>query len=383
MDSSQRHPNPRRSIQRLRAWLVAILILGLPVHDAAAGRIKDLASVQGVRSNKLLGYGLVVGLNGTGDGSSAAPFTAQSLRNMLTQYGITVPSNINIRPKNVAAVSVHAELPAFAKPGQSIDITVSSLGDAKSLRGGSLLMMTLRGPDGQVYALAQGELVVGGLGAQGSDGSSITVNIPSAGRIPNGATVERAVPNTFTEGGPLVLNINDADFTTAIRMQEVINKRLGAGTATAVDASSVALTMPRSMPSRVGFVSFIENLELTPGDSAARIIVNSRTGTVVIGSHVRVSPVAVTHGNLTVTISENTQVSQPQAFSQGGSTQVVPKSNLEVAQDTNRMFVLKPGVTLDTIVKAVNAVGAAPSDLVAILEALKQAGALHAQLIVI
>jgi len=383
MDSSQRHPNPRRPILRLRAWLVAILILGLPVHDAAAGRIKDLASVQGVRSNKLLGYGLVVGLNGTGDGSSAAPFTAQSLRNMLTQYGITVPSNINIRPKNVAAVSVHAELPAFAKPGQSIDITVSSLGDAKSLRGGSLLMMTLRGPDGQVYALAQGELVVGGLGAQGSDGSSITVNIPSAGRIPNGATVERAVPNTFTEGGPLVLNINDADFTTAIRMQEVINKRLGAGTATAVDASSVALTMPRSMPSRVGFVSFIENLELTPGDSAARIIVNSRTGTVVIGSHVRVSPVAVTHGNLTVTISENTQVSQPQAFSQGGSTQVVPKSNLEVAQDTNRMFVLKPGVTLDTIVKAVNAVGAAPSDLVAILEALKQAGALHAQLIVI
>ncbi len=372
------------SQSRLRwIWLLVIISLGIPYTAVEAGRVKDLASFQGVRSNKLLGYGLVVGLNGTGDGSSAAPFTAQSLRNMLTQYGITVPANVSIRPKNVAAVSVHAELPAFTKPGQQIDITVSSLGDAKSLRGGSLLMMTLRGPDGQVYALAQGELVVGGLGATGSDGSSITVNIPSAGRIPNGATVERAVPNTFTEGGALVLNINEPDFTTAMRMQVAINKRVGAGTAQAIDASSVALKMPGGMPSRVAFVSFIENLELTPGAAPAKIIVNSRTGTVVIGSFVRVSPVAVTHGNLTVTISENTQVSQPQALSQGGTTQVVPKSDLEVVQDANRMFVFKPGVNLKTVVKAVNDVGASPSDLVAILEALKQAGALHAQLVII
>jgi len=301
----------------------------------------------------------------------------------LTQYGITVPPNVNIRPKNVAAVSVHANLPPFAKPGQQIDITVSSLGDAKSLRGGSLLMMTLRGPDGEVYALAQGQLVVGGLGATGSDGSSITVNIPSAGRIPNGATVERAVPNTFTEGGALVLNINEPDFTTAMRMQVAINKRVGPGTAQAVDAASVALKIPSAMPSRVAFVSFIENLELNPGAAPAKIIVNSRTGTVVIGSFVRVSPVAVTHGNLIVTISENTQVSQPQAFSRRGTTEVVPQSDIEVVEDSDRMFVFKPGVSLKTVVKAVNDVGASPSDLVAILEALKQAGALHAQLVII
>ncbi len=372
--------------RRLCSYGILFLLLAAvacPWQNAAAGRIKDLATIQGVRSNKLLGYGLVVGLNGTGDGSSAAPFTAQSLRNMLTQYGITVPSNVTIRPKNVAAVSVHADLPPFVKPGQKIDITVSSLGDAKSLRGGSLLMMTLRGPDGQVYALAQGELVVGGLGVTGSDGSSITVNIPSAGRIPNGATVEREVPNTFTQGGALVLNLMQPDFTTAIHMQEAINKRLGAGTATALDASAIALQAPKSMSSRVGFVSYIENLQLVPGDAPAKIIVNSRTGTVVIGAHVQVSPVAVTHGNLTVTISENTQVSQPQPFAQNGTTQVVPKSSVEVGQEANRMFVLKPGVTLDTIVKAVNQVGASPSDLVAILEALKQAGALRAELLVI
>jgi len=372
--------------RRLCSYGILFLLLAAlayPWQSAEAGRIKDLATIQGVRSNKLLGYGLVVGLNGTGDGSSAAPFTAQSLRNMLTQYGITVPSNVTIRPKNVAAVSVHADLPPFVKPGQKIDITVSSLGDAKSLRGGSLLMMTLRGPDGQVYALAQGELVVGGLGVTGSDGSSITVNIPSAGRIPNGATVEREVPNTFTQGGALVLNLMQPDFTTAIHMQEAINKRLGAGTATALDASAIALQAPKSMSSRVGFVSYIENLQLVPGDAPAKIIVNSRTGTVVIGAHVQVSPVAVTHGNLTVTISENTQVSQPQPFAQNGTTQVVPKSSVEVGQEANRMFVLKPGVTLDTIVKAVNQVGASPSDLVAILEALKQAGALRAELLVI
>jgi flagellar P-ring protein precursor FlgI len=367
----------------LGAVTLSITALGLLAPAAQAGRIKDLAEVQGVRSNQLLGYGLVVGLTGTGDGSSAAPFTAQSLRNMLAQYGITVPPEVTIRPKNVAAVSVHAELPAFAKPGQRIDITVSSLGDAKSLRGGSLLMTTLRGPDGQVYAVAQGELVVGGLGVQGSDGSSITINVPSVGRIPNGASVERTVASPFGNGGVLVLNLHSADFTTARRVEQAINQRLGAGTARAMDAVSVEVSAPRAQAERVGFVAFLENIEVTPGEAAARVIVNSRTGTVVIGAHVRVMAAAVTHGNLTVTISERPEVSQPAPLSSGGSTAVVPRSDVQVAQESTRMFLFDPGVTLDTIVRAVNQVGAAPGDLVAILEALKQAGALRAQLIVI
>jgi len=372
---------PNRPSLALAAAMLACA-LGAP-HPAEAGRIKDLASVQGVRSNQLLGYGLVVGLTGTGDGSSAAPFTAQSLRNMLAQYGVTVPADVTIRPKNVAAVSVHAELPPFAKPGQRIDVTVSSLGDAKSLRGGSLLMSTLRGPDGQVYAVAQGDLVVGGLGVEGADGSRITVNVPSVGRVPNGATVERMVPNPFTSGGALVLNLHTADFTTARRMEQAINQRLGAGTARAMDAVSVEVRAPDSQAERVGYVAFLENIEITPGEAAAKVIVNSRTGTVVIGAHVRVMPAAITHGNLTVTISERPEVSQPAPLSQGGNTEVVPRSDIEVTQEAPRMFLFDPGVTLDTIVRAVNQVGAAPGDLVAILEALKQAGALRAELIVI
>ena len=362
---------------------VALLLLALGAPHAHAGRIKDLAEVQGVRSNQLLGYGLVVGLTGTGDGSSAAPFTAQSLRNMLAQYGITVPPQVTIRPKNVAAVSVHAELPAFAKPGQRIDVTVSSLGDAKSLRGGSLLMSTLRGPDGQVYALAQGALVVGGLSVEGADGSRITINVPSVGRIPNGASVERMVISPFSNGGVLVLNLHSADFTTARRVEQAINQRLGPGTARAMDAVSVEVSAPRDQAERVGFVAFLENIEVTPGEAAAKVIVNSRTGTVVIGSHVRVMAAAVTHGNLTVTIAERPEVSQPEPRSFGGTTQVVPRSDVQVTQEASRMFLFDPGVTLDTIVRAVNQVGAAPGDLVAILEALKQAGALRAQLIVI
>ncbi len=367
----------------LSLLLAAALLAAAPFSSAHGARIKDLADVQGVRSNKLLGYGLVVGLTGTGDGASGAPFTAQSLRNMLSQYGVTVPQNVTIRPKNVAAVSIHAEIPAFAKPGQRIDVTVSSLGDAESLRGGSLLMTTLRGPDGQVYALAQGELVVGGLGVQGSDGSRITINVPSVGRIPNGATVERAVGSPFGDGGPLVLNLHSADFTTAQRMEQAINESLGAGTARAVDAVSVQVRAPADSAQRVGYVAVLENLEVAPGDAAARVIVNSRTGTVVIGANVSVTPAAVTHGNLSVTISEDPRVSQPQPFSEGGTTQVVPNSDIQVVQESGRMFLFRPGITLDAIVRAVNEVGAAPGDLVAILEALKQAGALRAELIVI
>ncbi|MFT5175261.1 MAG: flagellar P-ring protein precursor FlgI [Gammaproteobacteria bacterium] len=372
----------QRVISPLLALVMFAASLAIP-PSSHADRLKDLVDVQGVRSNQLLGYGLVVGLVGTGDGSSAAPFTAQSLRNMLAQYGVTIPSNVTIRPKNVAAVSIHATLPPFAKPGQTIDVTVSSLGDSKSLRGGTLLMTTLRGADGQVYALTQGELVVGGFGAEGNDGSSITVNIPSVGRIPNGATVERTVPSPFSAGGALVLNLHRADFTTARRVEQAVNLRLGAGMARAMDGVSIEVRAPKEQADRVGFLAFLENIEVTPGEAAAKIIVNSRTGTIVIGAHVRVMPAAITHGNLTVTISEKPQVSQPTPLSEGGNTEVVPRSDVQVTQGNSRMFLFDPGVSLGAIVNAVNQVGAAPGDLVAILEALKQAGALRAQLIII
>ncbi len=349
---------------------------------AQAERIKDLAQVAGIRNNQLVGYGLVVGLDGSGDQTTQTQFTVQSLKNMLNQFGISVPPNVNPQLKNVAAVSVHADLPPFAKPGQTIDVTVSSIGNAKSLRGGTLLMMPLKGADGQVYALAQGNLIVGGLSASGSDGSKITVNVPSVGRIPNGATVERVVRNAFLSGDSVTLNLHEADFTTASRLVESINSAIGMGTAQAIDGSSVRVNAPRAPDQRVSFVSLLENLQVEPGDAAARIIVNSRTGTVVIGSHVRVTPAAVAHGSLTVTITETPQISQPGPLS-GGNTAVVPTSDVEVAEVNDRMFLFEPGVTLNEIVNAVNQVGAGPSDVVAILEALKQAGALRAELIVI
>jgi flagellar P-ring protein precursor FlgI len=355
-----------------------VLVAGL----AQAERVKDIATVAGVRSNQLVGYGLVVGLDGSGDQTSQTPFTVQSLKSMLAQLGVTIPPDVNPQLKNVAAVSIHSSLPAFAKPGQTIDVNVSSLGNAKSLRGGSLLMTPLRGADGNVYAIAQGNLVVGGLSASGSDGSKVTVNIPSAGRIPNGATVERAVPNPFQTADVLVLNLNSSDFTTATRLAGAINTAIGAGAANALDAASVQVQAPRDPSQRVAFVSMLENLTLDPGDAAARVIINSRTGTVVIGSHVRVMPAAVSHGSLTVTITEKPIVSQPGALS-GGVTAVVPQADVAITDEGSRMFKFDPGVTLDEIVRAVNNVGAAPSDLVAILEALKAAGALRAELMVI
>lgn len=362
----------------IRILLISIALLA-STSLAQAERIKDLASIAGVRSNQLVGYGLVVGLNGTGDKTK---FTGQSLRSMLREMGVTIPPGTDPKSKNVAAVSIHADLPAFAKPGQTIDITVSSLGDAKSLRGGSLLMTPLKGADGQVYAMAQGNLVVGGFGAEASDGSRVTVNIPSAGRIPNGATVERAVGNAFNVGDSIILNLHQPDFTTASRLTDSINHTLGKGTARSMDASSIKVNAPRDPSQRVPFLSLIENLQLSPGEAAARIVVNSRTGTVVIGQHVRVSPAAVTHGSLSVTISANTEVSQPNALS-GGNTVITPNFDVEITEDDSRMFVFNPGVSLDEIVRAVNQVGAAPGDLVAILEALKQAGALRADLVVI
>lgn len=371
-----------RKIYMMIIWrFIAFVLLTLPLvlNTAYAERIKDITSIAGVRSNQLIGYGLVVGLDGTGD---KAPFTTQTFKNMMAEFGITIPNGTDPKLKNVAAVSITAEMPAFAKPGQRLDITVSSLGNAKSLRGGSLLFAPLKGADGQVYALAQGNLVVGGFGIQGNDGSKLTVNVPSVGRIPNGATVERAIPNAFGHGDSLVLNLDQANFTTARHIIDTLNDLLGPGTAEALDGTSIRVSAPRDLSQRVSFLSVIENMEVKMGDARAKVIINSRTGTIVMGQHVRIEPVAVTHGSLTVMVQENLDVVQPNALGDG-ETAVVPKTNITANQESSRMFKFGPGVSLDQIVQAVNEVGAAPGDLMAILEALKQAGALKAELVVI
>ncbi|CAK0754598.1 flagellar P-ring protein [Gammaproteobacteria bacterium] len=365
-----------------RYLFISCLISLIGISPASADRIKDIASVQGVRPNQLVGYGLVVGLDGSGDQSSQTPYTVQSLKSMLGRLGVTLAPGDNPQPKNVAAVSVNTDLPPFAKPGQTIDVTVASIGNAKSLRGGTLLLTPLKGADGNVYAMAQGNLVVGGLGVEGKDGSKITINVPSAGRIPNGATVERAVPNSFNEGNILTLNLNTPDFSTSQNTAESINAAFGEEVAVPLDATSVRVHAPLDPGQKVGFMAMLENIEVKTGEAPARVIVNSRTGTVVISSHVRVLPAAVSHGNLIVTITESSQVSQPNPFSQG-QTAVVPQSSIKVEEERRRAFVFNPGTSLDDIVRAINQVGAAPGDLVAILEALKQAGALKAELIVI
>lgn len=361
---------------------IAILMLS-QITALKAERIKDLSTVEGMRDNQLIGYGLVVGLDGSGDSVGQVSFTAQSLKNMLTQLGIVLPPGVVPQPKNVAAVMLHGTLPPFIKKGQRIDVTASSVGNAKSLRGGTLLMSPLKGADGKVYAIAQGNLVVGGLGVQGSDGSKITINIPSVGRLPKGAIVERTIVNSLGSAGKVTLNLFTADFTTANRMSNAINRKFGTGTAKAIDPISVEVKAPKKHANKIAFLSMIENLTLSPGDMAARVIINSRTGTVVISSAVRVAAAAVSHGNLVVTIQENSLVSQPNAFAEGGTTEVVPDSQVEVTSEDNRMFVFDPGVDLNDIVRAVNQVGAAPGDLVAILEALKEAGALRAELVII
>tara|TARA_B100001109_G_scaffold255677_1_gene260029 strand:- start:86611 stop:87759 length:1149 start_codon:yes stop_codon:yes gene_type:complete len=357
-----------------------MVMLMVAVEPVQAERIKDITSISGVRTNQLIGYGLVVGLDGTGD---KAPFTTQTFRNMMSEFGITLPPGEDPKLKNVAAVSVTAELPPFSKPGQKVDITVSSLGNAKSLRGGSLLFTPLKGADGNIYAVGQGNLVVGGFGADGNDGSSITVNVPSVGRIPNGATVERTVLTNFARGDSLIFNLDRPDFTTAKAMVDQINNTMGPGTAEALDATSVRVSAPRDTSQRVSYLSLIENMQIETGKERAKVIINSRTGTIVMGQNVLIEPVAVTHGNLVVTITEDFQVAQPNALAEG-DTVVVPETNINIDDGgDNRMFKFGPGVSLDSIVKAVNEVGAAPGDLMAILEAMKQAGALKAELIVI
>jgi len=370
--------------RRFTQCLTAFMLFCLCAQPVFAERVKDLASVSGVRANQLMGYGLVVGLNGTGDQTAQTPFTVQSIINLLTQLGVTIPPGTNLQLRNIAAVTVHAELPPFAKPGQTIDVTVSTIGNAKSIRGGSLLLAPLKGADGNVYAMAQGNLVVGGFGASGNDGSSVTVNIPTAGRIPNGATVEREVKSDFLTRETIMLNLHQPDFTTADNLAKEINETFGLETAQALDAVSVSVQPPREAKHRTAFLSMLQNLDVEPGQVAAKVIVNSRTGTVVIGSNVTVTPAAVSHGSLVVTISEAPFASQPVApFSNAGQTAVLPNSGVEITEEEGRMFLFEAGTSLNDIVQAVNRVGAAPGDLVAILEALKQAGALRAELVVI
>lgn len=362
---------------RIKWWLILALCIALP---SQAVRIKDVADVQGVRSNQLVGYGLVVGLPGTGEQTR---FTQDSFKTMLSNFGITLPDNLRPKMNNVAAVAVHAELPAFMKPGQSIDVTVSSVGTAESLRGGTLLQTFLKGVDGNVYAIAQGNLVVSGFTAGGADGSNILSDIPTVGRIPGGASVERAVPTPFDQGDHLTLNLQRPDFASAERMAQAINDMIGPHTAQPIDAASVQVMAPRDPSQRVAYLSTIQNIEFKPDDESARIIVNSRTGTVVIGKDVTLLPAAITHGGLTVTIAENPEVSQPAPFESNGQTVVTTQSVVDVNQDQSRMFVFNPGTTLDDLVRAINAIGVGPSDVMAILDALKEAGALRGKLIII
>ncbi|MCW8091809.1 flagellar basal body P-ring protein FlgI [Alteromonas sp. ASW11-130] len=366
-------------------YLVLTFILIAISSSVDAQRIKDVASIQGVRSNQLVGYGLVVGLPGTGEQS---PFTEQSFRTMLSNFGISLDPNTKPKIKNVAAVAVHASMPAFIKPGQTIDVTVSSVGEASSLHGGTLLQTFLRGVDGRVYAVAQGSLVVSGFGAQGGDGSRIVSNTPTVGRIPNGALVEQTIPSGFANGDSLTLNLHHPDFSTAKRLADTINERLGAQPdqgytiAEPIDAASVRVRAPRDRGQRVGFLATLQSFDFEPSAAPARVVINSRTGTIVIGQDVRLLPAAITHGGLTVTISENQQVTQPNALGEG-ETVVTTRSIVDVDMSDSRMFKFEPGVTLDQLVRAVNEVGAAPGDLMAILEALRQAGALRGELVVI
>jgi flagellar P-ring protein FlgI len=363
------------------AFLMGALLVSAPMA-ARADRIKDIATVAGVRSNQLVGYGLVVGLDGTGDQTTQAPFTIQSIENMLQRFGVTVPPNTNPQLKNVAAVTVTADLPPFAKPGQTMDVTVATIGNASSLRGGALIMTPLRGADGQIYAMAQGNVIVSGFGVNGKDGSRISLNVPSSGRVPSGASVEREVPIHFSNDPHLVFNLNTPDFTTASRVAAAINQSIGAGTAEALDAVSIRVTAPTDANARISYLATLEAVDVDPGEAPARVIINSRTGTVVISSHVKVMAAAVAHGSLSVTITEHMDVSQPAPFSQG-QTVVTPRSDINVQQADARMFMFQAGVNLEEIVRAVNQVGAAPGDLVAILEALKEAGSLRAELVVI
>lgn len=371
-----------------RLGVLLCLAIGLAASPVMADRLKDMTSIAGVRSNQLVGYGVVVGLAGTGDGNSG--LTLQSLQSMVSQFGL-VTDAASLNAKNVAAVMVTAEMPAFMKPGQRLDVTVSTVGGSKSLRGGTLLMTPMLGADGETYAIAQGNLVVGGLGVTGNDGSSVIVNIPTVGRIPRGASIEKMVDTPFQSTDDVLLNLHQSDFSTAMRVADAVNEVFGPEVAFPLDASTIKVRAPVDPAQKVSFVSLLENIEVDPARPAAKVIVNSRTGTIVIGGDVRVTPSVVTHGSLTVRINEDKQVTQTNTVTQNQQGAVIAPGQAEVNDDTEiiieqepvRAFVFDMGVELSDVVDAINGVGASPADMVAILEALREAGSLRAEIIVI
>ena len=373
-----------------QSWTALFLVLSLGCTSAMADRIKDLTTVAAMRTNQLIGYGLVVGLQGTGDGSDVS-FTAQSMKTLLNRLGVSLEGPLSdfetatsagkIDIKNVAAVMVTAELPGFAKPGQKIDINVSTIGKASNLRGGTLLLSSLRGVDGEIYALAQGSLTATGIDASAA-GSKVAIGVSTAARVPSGATVERMVENPFDKADRIVLNVRESDFTTTNAIVNAINGRFGNDVARALDGVSITLQAPADLTQRVAFMSMIENMDVMPGEPNARVVVNAKTGTVVISRNVRVTAAAVTHGTISVSIAATNEISQPGAFSQG-QTAAVQNAEVNVSEPNKPMFMFQPGVDLRQIVDAVNQVGASPSSLIAILEALKTSGSLRAELIVI
>ena len=375
----------------MKSWLVLFLTLTLSSGNVLADRIKDLTSVAAMRTNQLIGYGLVVGLNGSGDGADVS-FTAQSMKTLLNRLGVslegplsdfeTASSSGKIDIKNTAAVMVTAELPGFAKPGQKIDVTVSAIGKASNLRGGTLLLTSLRGVDGEIYAISQGSLAATGIDATAAAGSKVVIGVPTSARIPQGATVERIVDNPFDKADRVILNVRDSDFTTTTAIVNVINNRFGADVARAMDGVTVSLQAPQDLTQRVAFMSMVENMDVMPGEPSARVVVNARTGTVVISRNVRVTAAAVSHGTISVAVAVTNEISQPSAFS-GGTTAAVQNADVAVSEPNKPMFMFNPGVDLRQIVDAVNQVGATPSALIAILEALKSAGSLRADLLVI
>jgi flagellar P-ring protein precursor FlgI len=370
------------ALRRLTVVLVMLLVmLGAGMGTARAERIRDLATIQGVRANQLIGYGLVVGLDGSGDQTTQTPFTVQSLQAMLTQLGITLPPGTSLQLKNVAAVMVTTMLPPFAQPGQPLDVTVSSLGNAKSLRGGTLLMTPLKGADGQVYAVAQGNVVVGGAGAA-QGGSKVQINHLAAGRIPSGATVERAVASPFQSSDRIRLELASGDFSTAAAMADAINRRFGDGAAGAIDARVVEVRAPAQAGERVRFMAELENLEVAQTQPSARVVINARTGSIVMNRQVTLEPAAVAHGNLSVTISSQPVISQPAPLSQG-QTVVTERAEIQIKQDGGTLMQLTGGANLADVVRALNTLGANAQDLLAILQALKAAGSLRADLEVI
>ena len=375
----------------MKSWLTLFLALSLSSGSAMAARIKDLTSVAAMRSNQLIGYGLVVGLAGTGDGADVS-FTAQSMKTLLNRLGVslegalsdfeTAASTGKVDIKNTAAVMVTAELPGFAKPGQKIDVTVSAIGKASNLRGGTLLLTSLRGVDGEIYAISQGSLAATGIDATAAAGSKVVIGVPTSTRIPQGATVERIVENPFDKAERVVLNVRDSDFTTTTAIVNVINNRFGSDVARAMDAVTVTLQAPQDLTQRVAFMSMVENMDVMPGEPSARVVINAKTGTVVISRNVRVTAAAVSHGTISVSVAVTNEVSQPGPLS-GGTTTPVQNADVAVSEPNKPMFMFNPGVDLRQIVDAVNQVGATPSALIAILEALKSAGSLRADLLVI